>query len=181
LFAGGLGIALALRGWVSRRQLPGRENGSPWIAAAREMALILFVAIAAGTAYDWFDSAGLLRNASAVASVTTKFFENQIPEVTRVDVENAARTESAVIVDARSQEAYARGHVPGAISIPVAAGLFGHRRQLGSAPKNARILVYCQNTQCPWARDVAARLLADGFARTAVYPAGWEGWVHGAE
>lgn len=65
-----------------------------------------------------------------------------------------------VLVDARSQENYAREHVPGAISFP-------HRQMneatAGMLPKDKLIVVYCDGTGCNASTKAAARLTALGF------------------
>lgn len=66
-----------------------------------------------------------------------------------------------VVLDARSPEAFGRGHVPGAINIP-------HRsidaRSTADLPKNRLIVTYCDGTGCNASTKAALKLSELGFA-----------------
>jgi rhodanese-related sulfurtransferase len=65
-----------------------------------------------------------------------------------------------IVLDARSAESYARGHVPGAINFP-------HRnieaRTVGSLPRDKLIVTYCDGVFCNASTKAAAKLTALGF------------------
>jgi rhodanese-related sulfurtransferase len=65
-----------------------------------------------------------------------------------------------VLVDARGPEAYARGHVPGAINIP-------HRtmtkERMAEYPRETLFIVYCAGPHCNGANKAAVRLARLGF------------------
>ena len=66
-----------------------------------------------------------------------------------------------VVVDARSPEAYARGHVPGALSLP-------HRRITDAAsvahlPRDVVIVTYCDGIGCNASTKAAWKLSRLGF------------------
>ena len=65
-----------------------------------------------------------------------------------------------IVLDARTPEAYARGHVPGAISFP-------HRTieaaTASSLPKNKLIVTYCDGVFCNASTKAAAKLTGLGF------------------
>jgi 3-mercaptopyruvate sulfurtransferase SseA len=58
---------------------------------------------------------------SACASQTPQIpqTEDEVPRVTVEDAKSAVESSGAIIVDVRSAESYATGHVAGAISIPL--------------------------------------------------------------
>jgi rhodanese-related sulfurtransferase len=66
-----------------------------------------------------------------------------------------------VVVDARTPEAYAAGHVPGAVNLP-------HRRMdaasTAALPKDKLYVVYCDGIGCNASTKGALRLTALGFA-----------------
>jgi rhodanese-related sulfurtransferase len=65
-----------------------------------------------------------------------------------------------MILDARSPEAFAKGHIPGAISMP-------HRKINEAAtatwPRDKLIVVYCYSPACNAAAKAAVKLIALGF------------------
>jgi rhodanese-related sulfurtransferase len=78
-----------------------------------------------------------------------------------------------VLVDARSREAYARGHVPGAVSLP--------HRSIDAATasrfaKDVPIVTYCDGTHCNASTKAAAKLAALGFAVKEMV-GGLDGWI----
>jgi rhodanese-related sulfurtransferase len=93
---------------------------------------------------------------------------DQLEPVTRKEL--LARTDdgSVLILDVRPPEEYQAGHIPGAISIPMAQ----LEERLGDLPSDAEIVAYCRGPYCvlaPQALDVLrhhgfkARRLQDGL------------------
>jgi rhodanese-related sulfurtransferase len=80
------------------------------------------------------------------------------PSDVYIDLQNNAT--GIVVIDARTQEAYARGHVPGAISLPY--------RKIDSSttsgiPRDKILVTYCDGVQCNASTKAALRLAALGF------------------
>jgi rhodanese-related sulfurtransferase len=77
-----------------------------------------------------------------------------------------------VVVDARTPETYARGHVPGAINLP-------HRTfdssTTASLPRDKVIVTYCDGVFCNASTRAAAKLAALGFKVKEMLD-GMEGW-----
>lgn len=78
-----------------------------------------------------------------------------------------------VLLDVRSHEAYAAGHVPGALSLP-------HRKIIASRmaqwPQDALFVVYCAGPHCNGAARAAVRLA--GLGRPVKLMAGGiTGWI----
>ncbi len=63
------------------------------------------------------------------------------------------------IVDVRGADAYAAGHLPGAVAIPL-ADLAGHLKTL---PKDRTIVTYCGDLTCPLSSKAALELAQKGF------------------
>jgi rhodanese-related sulfurtransferase len=78
-----------------------------------------------------------------------------------------------VLVDARSAEAYARGHVPGAINIPYRQMT---RESLSRFAAGTCFVVYCDGIQCNASTKGALRLSSFGF-RVKEMIGGLDGWV----
>ena len=77
-----------------------------------------------------------------------------------------------IVLDARTTEAYSKGHIPGAISFP-------HRRieaaTVTSLSKNKVIITYCDGVFCNASTRAAAKLTALGF-RVKEMVHGMAGW-----
>ena len=77
-----------------------------------------------------------------------------------------------VVIDARTPEAYARGHVPGAINMP-------HRTidptTTASLPRDKVLVTYCDGVFCNASTKAAAKLTALGFKVKEMLD-GMEGW-----
>jgi len=78
-----------------------------------------------------------------------------------------------IVVDARTPDAYARGHVPGAINLP-------HRKIDASTtsflPKDKVVVTYCDGVFCNASTKAAAKLTALGF-RVKEMLDGMNGWT----
>lgn len=66
-----------------------------------------------------------------------------------------------VLLDVRSPELYARGHVPGALNIPHGK-LIASR--LAGFPRDTLFVVYCAGPHCNGANKAAVRLARMGYA-----------------
>ncbi|HET9794721.1 MAG TPA: rhodanese-like domain-containing protein [Thermoanaerobaculia bacterium] len=77
------------------------------------------------------------------------------------------------LVDARSPEAYVRGHVPGAVNLP-------HRRidaeTASRFSKEVPIVTYCDGTHCNASTKAALKLAELGFLVKEMI-GGMDGWV----
>jgi len=81
------------------------------------------------------------------------------------------RKDDLLVLDVRPAEEYAAGHVPGAVSIPVAE----LKRRLKELPKSKEIVAYCRGAFCAFAPEAARYLDKKGF-RTSVLDAGLPDW-----
>ena len=77
------------------------------------------------------------------------------------------RKDDLLVLDVRPEQEYAAGHVPGAVSIPVAE----LKRRLKELPKNKEIVAYCRGSFCAFAPEAARYLEKKGF-HTSVLDAG---------
>ncbi|MEU0569616.1 metalloregulator ArsR/SmtB family transcription factor [Nonomuraea sp. NPDC005983] len=87
--------------------------------------------------------------------------------------ELAARLDDpdTVIVDVRSAAAYAEGHVPGAVSVPLSE----LRHHLADLPEDAEIVAYCGGPYCV-VSPKAVRLLRERGLRARPLEGGLTGW-----
>lgn len=79
------------------------------------------------------------------------------------------------VVDARTAKYDDGNRVPGAIALPADADDAAIAAALPA--KDACIVAYCSNTQCPASKNLAARLKDLGYENVFVMPEGLAGWL----
>ncbi len=105
-----------------------------------------------------------------VELVAHDFFEvtDQLEPVTQAELVRRLRRKLVTVVDVRPIEEYRAGHIPGAVSVPLAT----LRHRLGDLPRDREVVAYCRGRYCvlaPQAVEILraaglqARRLADGF------------------
>jgi rhodanese-related sulfurtransferase len=84
--------------------------------------------------------------------------------------------DEALFVDARSQNDYDNGHIPGAVSFPV--GRFEERIEsfLNRYPAEQPIVTYCSGRTCEDSHNLAQFLSDVGFTNVRVFIDGFPGW-----
>jgi rhodanese-related sulfurtransferase len=110
------------------------------------------------------DSASAVRHFSAAFGFETDCW----------DVHDALATApDFVLLDVRSPDAFARGHVPGAINLP-------HRKiiaaRMAHYPANTLFVAYCTGPHCNGAHRGALRLAQLGRP-VKLMLGGWAGWL----
>lgn len=80
-----------------------------------------------------------------------------------------------VIYDARSEEDFAAGHIPGAKNIPF-VGFEKHFDEIMSYSQDTLIIVYCTGPDCELGRGLCDFLVEMKFRRVVLYDGGWEEW-----
>ena len=88
--------------------------------------------------------------------------------------ELAAALGTVTVVEALGPMYYEAEHLPGAINVP-------HTEVDALAPsllpdKDAAIVIYCSNTQCPNSEVAARRLVALGYTNVRRYVEGKDDW-----
>ena len=130
------------------------------------LASVLVVGLLGGVGYAAAWPGALLNDAAAVSAVREARAGAFVEELSTGAFVDWVEAEG-LIVDARYPAAYAAGHVPGAMNVPVSwteaqtsewvAGLAGVLRDRGE------VAIYCQSSGCDYDTTVAARLYRAGF------------------
>jgi rhodanese-related sulfurtransferase/DNA-binding transcriptional ArsR family regulator len=79
--------------------------------------------------------------------------------VSRAEAAERASRGQVVILDVRPAEEFAAGHIPGALSVPLA----GLDDALARIPRGAEIVAYCRGPYCVLAPQAVERLRARGY------------------
>ena len=103
-------------------------------------------------------------------------------EGTPEEIDSVARAKDifdkggVLFVDARSQDSYEDGHIPGAVSLPV--GHFDEKIEsfLTRYPPEQPIVTYCSGRTCEDSHDVALFLTDAGFTHVQIFIDGFPGW-----
>lgn len=98
--------------------------------------------------------------------------EDAYPAMAWTDVEAAVKA-GATLIDARSAEQYAAGHITGAINVPT-----GDDAALARLPaaKTTQLIFYCGGPACSARTNCAAKVQALGYTKLAQYKGGYPEW-----
>ena len=96
-----------------------------------------------------------------IERVTSAFMEQRgvLEEVRGEELIRRVRTGEATILDVRPVEEYQAGHIPGALSIPLA----DLKTRLRDVPKDREVVAYCRGPYCVMAVDAVTLLRERGF------------------
>ena len=101
------------------------------------------------------------------------------PEVKFIDKDQVQQMikeeKDLVIIDVLSPESFAKAHIDGAISIPLAK--LNDAKILNSLDKDKTYIVYCASTKCQASVKAAKILMANGFKKVFDYKAGIADWT----
>ena len=81
-----------------------------------------------------------------------------------------------IIIDARDKRLYQLGHLPKAISIPADEASTLGPPFLAETPKDALILIYCEDPLCPLAEKLATFFKGLGKSKLHIFRPGFEAW-----
>jgi rhodanese-related sulfurtransferase len=106
-------------------------------------------------------------------------WRSPVPASEMVSVQQAqAWGDSAIWVDARPDEEFARDHVPGAFSLNEDRWNTMLPQFLTAWPPGKKVVVYCSSLSCNASREVARRLRNEAQLKNVfVLEGGWEAWL----
>lgn len=96
--------------------------------------------------------------------------------VTLTQMDSLRAQPGVVLVDARAAESFTKGHIPGAISLPVDE-VWQRSAQVADLAEAPLVLVYCDDPPCDTAERLADELLAYGLKAIAIFRDGLRGWM----
>ena len=79
--------------------------------------------------------------------------------VDRAALVDLVRSGEVTVLDVRPREEYSAGHIPGALSVPLAE----LERQLSDLPSDRQVVAYCRGPYCVLAVEAVQVLRAHGF------------------
>lgn len=101
------------------------------------------------------------RNTAEVQQVLATYFRarDELEPVSREDLIQRLRDGLAIVIDVRPEDEFALGHLPGALSVPLAALV----RRLAELPKDQEIVAYCRGPYCVFSTEAVSTLRARGY------------------
>jgi rhodanese-related sulfurtransferase len=101
------------------------------------------------------------RNSAEIARVMASYFRarDELEPVSREELLDRVRAGTATALDVRPEDEFARGHIPGAINIPLAQ----LERRLAELPAGVEIVAYCRGPWCVLSFEAVAILRERGF------------------
>ena len=96
-----------------------------------------------------------------VQQVVQQFVDrrDQLAPVTLKELRRLVREGEVTVVDVRPAEEFAAGHIPGAMSIPVA----DLKRRLRDLPREREVIAYCRGRYCVYSLDAVTLLRRNGY------------------
>lgn len=107
-------------------------------------------------------------------SKTLPYPSNSTRQVDFPTVHHIWKKSDAVFVDARSAASFHRGHIPGAVNVPVNRIISAISNL--PANKETSLITYCGSLECPNAYQLMNILLAQGYSNVKFFPRGLRGW-----
>lgn len=81
-----------------------------------------------------------------------------------------------ILLDARSEKAFERSHIPGAINLPVKSFNESFPPLQTQLAKAKRIVVYCSSVSCPDSEKLQKKLQQAGYPKVDVFKGGLAEW-----
>ncbi|MDA0748373.1 MAG: rhodanese-like domain-containing protein [bacterium] len=143
--------------------------------------LILVLGAGVGLAYNGLSASGIPVQTPEQVTLSEYVNWNLYIKDMHVSLEDAKKAfdeGNTVFVDARGPADYARGHIPGALSLMGPEVKTKGQELLSDLPKDARIITYCSGGSCQSSLHLADRLMDQlGFTRVGAFYGGWQEWT----
>ena len=96
-----------------------------------------------------------------IERVSRQYLEERgaLEAVSNEELIRRVRAGDTTLIDVRPREEYVAGHIPGAISVPLA----DLKKRLGDLPKGRDVVAYCRGPYCVMALDASEFLRRRGF------------------
>jgi rhodanese-related sulfurtransferase len=138
---------------------------------------IAILGTAAGITYHFFVSGGLLANTSLTDSIVSANASTFLTKVSAAQAHELIARREVVFLDARLPHDFARGHIDGALNVPVSISADELDSVLRDLSPDLRYVVYCQSAGCRYADAICRRLVDHGYDNVALFRGGWQEWL----
>ncbi len=149
---------------------------SVWIRIIQQSCLILALAVFLGLSVNHFrpGSLPLVGDWSPEAQLRLDSGDSLV--ISLEDAEMRFFTQTAVFLDVRSRDLYEKGHIPGALNLPLEELEERFVEALGHFPPDTNFIAYCDGEGCSLSKDMAFALIERGIGNVWVLVNGWTVW-----
>jgi rhodanese-related sulfurtransferase len=105
---------------------------------------------------------GLARSRLAEVEQVAKLYidgRDELEPVSLSELQRRVRAGDVTVIDVRPEEEFRSGHIPGALSIPVAQ----LKRRLAEIPKKKEVVAYCRGPYCVYSVEAVGILRKHGY------------------
>ncbi len=99
-----------------------------------------------------------------------------LPMPVLLDEVQQLMTAGGLLLDARSPELFAEGHIKGAISLPMVDIEEVLADFIARIDRDQVVMTYCSGFGCPDSFDLGMRLIEEGFSDVRVFEGGYPEW-----
>ncbi len=142
---------------------------------AGQAGTLALIALLGGGFYHFANDEGYLANPVGVAGVQKAHAGAFIPKISAKKARKLLG-EDVVVIDARLTPDYERGHLEGAISLPIDANDATWDATIPKIPPGRSIVAYCQSAGCKFAEKISLKLRDEGFDDIVIFKGGWVEW-----
>jgi rhodanese-related sulfurtransferase len=128
-----------------------------------------------------FSETGFLRNPTAVAEVTRRYYSIDITEINLSEMQDIVAEKTCLIFDTRYTHDFKHGTIPGAKNMSINSTLSERQQLLAGIDKKHRIVVFCQSVGCGYADEIAQFLKFNGFLNVVLYRGGYREWSNNSK
>ena len=97
-------------------------------------------------------------------------------DVSKEPLQEMMATGMTFLIDARSEDEYAKGHIPDAINVPYEKFIDYYQALTDYVPRDGSVVVYCTSLTCDLGDKLMIELKLDGYENVALYRDGWDEW-----
>ena len=119
----------------------------------------------------------LKKTVEVVSSMEGLNLDSIEPSITGIDITLAKKlfAENTVFVDARAEEYYVNGHIPGAICNDDFDTLLEELEDTINSDES--FVIYCSDDDCGSSEDLSYELQSYGYNKILLFKGGWKEWV----
>jgi rhodanese-related sulfurtransferase len=147
-----------------------------WRKLLLNCALLLGVCVFIAVTYHVLSPIGFLKNPSAVAEVTRRYYVVGVPEISLNEM-LVISTRDAIIYDTRYYRDFERGAITGAMNLPINSDIAERRWILQGVDKTQKIVLYCQSSGCGFSDEMVSFLKFNGYHNLSIYRGGYREWM----
>ena len=149
----------------------------------KEVLLILSLSVVIAFTVNFFSPKGIALFGewdTSTGVINPRSKENVVVHEIEIDDVRIAKkifdSQKAIFVDARARTGYTKGHIKGALSLPVHQFDEFIDQWISNYPTTSLIITYCSGRECDEAHLLAQAFLTAGYTNVNVFIDGFSAW-----